>query len=256
MRSTSPVRRRPAARARIMRSLVLAAAALSACSAPPRTAPTPAPQRTLPTAIAWVWQSAEYRALTRQTYAAATSRLEDLAPAMASSAWGVILDADETVLDNTAYAIRREALDSGYTEPSWSVWVREMAAPAVPGAAAFTRRVHQLGGRVIIVTNRADSLCGSTRRNLRQVGVDADLVLCHLPGQPDKNPRFAAVQRGSASPALPPLAIVEWLGDNIQDFPMLTQPSRDDRSAMALFGRRYFVLPNPVYGSWPGQKTP
>ncbi len=259
MRSMSPVRTRAAGRVRFAPWMVLAVALLSACSAPPRTAPTPkaaAPERTLPTAIAWMWQSAEYRALTRQTYAAAAGRLEDLAPAMASSAWGVILDADETVLDNTTYAIRREALDSGYTEPSWSAWVREMAAPAVPGAEAFTRRVHELGGRVIIVTNRADSLCGPTRRNLRQAGVDADLVLCQAPGQPDKNPRFEAVQRGTASPALPPLAIVEWLGDNIQDFPMLTQASRDDPSAMALFGRRYFVLPNPVYGSWPADLRP
>ncbi len=234
-------------------ALVAAVLALGACTTPPRTAPAP---RTLPAGLAWMWQSAEYRALARETYAAATTRLEDLAPAMSGSAWGVILDADETVLDNTTYELRRAALDSAYTEPSWSAWVREAAAPAVPGAVAFTRRVHELGGRVVIVTNRADSLCGPTRGNLRQVGVDADLVLCQPPGQSDKNPRFEAVQHGTASSALPPLTIVEWLGDNIQDFPMLGQSSRDDPDAMALFGRRYFVLPNAVYGSWPTKLTP
>ncbi len=247
-----------AARGHIRWTVVLVATVLSACGAPPRTAPVPerAAASALPTAIVWMWQSAEYRALARQTYAVAAARLEQRAPAMSSSAWGVILDADETVLDNTTYAIRRAALDSGYTEPSWSAWVREMAAPAVPGAVAFTRRVHELGGRVIIVTNRADSLCGPTRGNLLDVGVDADLVLCQPAGQPDKNPRFEAVQRGTASPAIPPLAIAEWLGDNIQDFPGLGQSSRDDADAMALFGRRYFVLPNPVYGSWQGDPPP
>ncbi|HEX8724438.1 MAG TPA: HAD family acid phosphatase [Gemmatimonadaceae bacterium] len=235
---------------------VLLAAMAAGCATGGRAAA--GPSAAAPTVVAeplslglrWVSRSAEYRALARQTYAGAAARLEQLAPAVSTPRWGVILDADETVLDNSAYERRRAALDSDYTEPSWSAWVREMAAPAVPGAVAFTRRVHELGGRVIIVTNRADSLCGPTRGNLMQVGVDADLVLCQAPGQPDKNPRFDAVQRGTASPALPPLAILEWLGDNIRDFPHLTQASRADASALALFGRRYFVLPNPVYGSW------
>jgi 5'-nucleotidase (lipoprotein e(P4) family) len=258
-RSTSNVRAHATAHGRIARSLVFASALVSACGAPPRTAPVPqrAPAaRTLPTALAWVRESAEYGALTRQTYAAAATRLEALAPAMTNATWGVILDADETVLDNTTYEVRRAALDSAYTEVSWSAWVREVAAPAVPGAVAFTRRVHALGGRVVIVTNRADSVCAPTRANLQRVGVDADLVLCQLPGQPDKNPRFEAVQRGAASAALPALTVVEWVGDNIQDFPKLAQASRDDPLAMSLFGRRYFVLPNPIYGSWPSHPVP
>ena len=61
---------------------------------------------------------------------------------------------------------------------------------------------------------------------------------------------YAQVQNGTASPALPPLAVLEWLGDNIQDFPGLTQAVRGDTATYALFGRRYFVLPNPDYGSW------
>jgi 5'-nucleotidase (lipoprotein e(P4) family) len=201
-------------------------------------------------------RSAEYRAITNQTYAAAGSRLVELAPAISGTAWGVILDADETVLDNSAYAMRRARVDSGYTEESWSAWVRDTAATAVPGAVEFTRRVHGLGGRVVIVTNRADSLCALTRVNLRRVGVDADLVLCQPGAQTDKNPRFEAVERGTASPTLPALVVVEWIGDNIQDFPHRTQSVRDDPGAWALFGTRYFALPNPVYGSWEANPPP
>ncbi|MDE3216749.1 MAG: hypothetical protein KGO03_10135, partial [Gemmatimonadota bacterium] len=214
------------------------------------------PAPALPLAVQWVLRSAEYDALARQTYAAAARRLDELAPAVPAGRWGVILDADETVLNNIEYARRRIGLDSAYTERSWSEWVREESAPAVPGAPAFTRHVRALGGRVVIVTNRADSLCGPTRANLRAAGIEADAVLCMPPGQDDKNPRFARVENGTASPDLPPLTVLEWLGDNIRDFPRLTQAVRGDGAAFALFGRQYFALPNPVYGSWQDDRAP
>jgi 5'-nucleotidase (lipoprotein e(P4) family) len=234
------------------RALAVAlAVALAAACAPPGRPATPAPApAAMPTAVRWVAQSAEYEALTRQTYAAAARRLDQLAPAIPAGHWGVILDADETVLNNIEYARRRLGTDSAYTEASWSEWVREQAAPAIPGARGFTHHVHLLGGRVVIVTNRADSLCGPTRANLRAVGIEADLVLCMPPGHEDKNPRFASVEDGTASRDLPPLTVLEWLGDNIRDFPHLTQSVRGDPDTYALFGRQYFALPNPVYGSW------
>ncbi len=251
-------------------ALVALAAGVAACAsaARPMAAPAPAPAAapkpatkmtslgappsadSLSPALRWMMRSAEYRAIARLTYRMAAERLEELAPAVTFGSWGVILDADETVLDNSEYAVRRERVDSRYTEASWAAWVREEAAGAVPGAVAFTRRVHALGGRVVVVTNRADSLCAETRGNLGKVGVDADLVLCMPPGEEDKNPRFARVRNGTASPALPPLDVLEWLGDNIRDFPGLSQAVRGDSATYALFGRRYFALPNPDYGSW------
>jgi predicted secreted acid phosphatase len=55
---------------------------------------------------------------------------------------------------------------------------------------------------------------------------------------------------------MPKLTVVAWVGDNIQDFPRLTQASRNDPAAFADFGRRYFVLPNPMYGSWERNTEP
>jgi 5'-nucleotidase (lipoprotein e(P4) family) len=206
--------------------------------------------RQLPNDVRWFRTSAEYRAIARQTYLLATDRLPELSRGLAPQTWAVILDADETVLDNSEYEQRRFAVDSGYTDASWNQWVNERAAVAIPGAVDFTRRVHDLGGRVVIVTNRAAPLCGATRENLRSVGVVTDLVLCEPGTQSDKNPRFESVQRGTAAPNLPPLTVVAWVGDNIQDFPALSQASRTDPAAIAQFGRRFFVLPNPMYGSW------
>jgi len=242
------------------------AVSLAACGGralpAPEAAPVPRPsvapqppalvpaQRPLPGAIRWFRRSAEYRAIVRQTYRLAAERLEALARGRAAGSWAVVLDADETVLDNGEYEQRRAEVDSVYTEASWAAWVREAAAPAVPGAAGFMDRARRLGGRVVIVTNRADSLCAATRANLERAGAGADLVLCQAPGGGNKNPRFASVENGTAPSTLPPLAVLEYLGDNIQDFPQMTQAARADTTALARFGRDWFILPNPMYGSW------
>src|SRR3954463_12965967 len=155
--------------------------ATMACSASSATLSTPqgplAGPRRLPNDVRWFRTSAEYRGLTRQAYAVATRRLPELSRGLPSQAWAVILDADETVLDNSEYQRRRFMLDSGYTEETWAAWVNERAAPPVPGAPEFTRAVHAMGGRVAIVTNRADSLCTATRANLQTAGIETDLVL-------------------------------------------------------------------------------
>ena len=218
--------------------------------------PTTAAPRPLPNDLKWFRLSAEYRALARQAYGLAGERLPELSRGLAAGSWGVILDADETILDNSEYERRRFMADSGYTDASWMTWVNERAAAAVPGSVDFTKRVRSLGGRVVVVTNRAESLCVPTRANLASIGVEADAVLCQPSGESDKNPRFDRIERGSAAAGLPPLHIVEWLGDNIMDFPHLTQAARNDPAQLAEFGKRYFILPNPMYGSWQQNREP
>jgi 5'-nucleotidase (lipoprotein e(P4) family) len=186
----------------------------------------------------------------------AEARLPALARDLSRSSWAVILDADETVLDNSEYQRRRAVLDSGYTEASWTAWVNERAATAVPGAPEFSRRVHAAGGRVVIVTNRAQAVCDATRANLQSAGIETDMVLCQPPGEGDKNPRFQRVQNGTAVPGTPALNVVAWFGDNILDFPGMSQAVRNDPRTLAEFGVRYFILPNPMYGSWQQVREP
>lgn len=218
-------------------------------AAPPAPAP-PSAEAAVPGAIHWYRTAAEQRVLYEQAYRWAGNHVRAAAVDY-DGAWGVILDADETVLDNSTYQLRRARLGLGYTSESWNDWVREEAAPVLPGAAAFIREVKQLGGSVAIVTNRDEAVCEETRRNLSDVGVAADVVLCRQPGPSSKEGRFHAVEEGTTPAGLPPLRVVAWVGDNIQDFPGGSQALRDaETDALADFGARFFVLPNPMYGSW------
>lgn len=244
--------------------VVLLFALAAACTPPvasalPAPAPAPAPAPSSADALQPVWSlgavhwwrnSAEQRAVFVQAYRWAGERLRELARGETAGGWVVIMDADETTLDNSTYQLRRGRQNLGYSSESWAEWVRERAAPATPGAAEFTRLVHELGGRVAIVTNRDDAQCADTRENLRSAGIAADVVMCRVQGLSDKNPRFAAVESGTGT-GLPPLRVLLWVGDNIQDFPRLSQEVRNQgAAALEPFGRRFIVLPNPMYGSW------
>ncbi len=224
---------------------------LGACASP-APAPTPAPGAASdPPAIHWVRTAAEHDLLFQQTYAWIAERVEARASGLERGSWAVIVDADETVLDNSEYQLRRSRQGLGYTSDSWAVWVREEAAPALPGAVSFLRRVKELGGRVAVVTNRNEDVCEPTRRNLAAVGLTVDVVLCRQPGVSEKETRSRSVQDGTTSAGLPPLEIVAWVGDNIHDFPGGSQELRNsDPGSLADFGVRFFLLPNPMYGSW------
>jgi 5'-nucleotidase (lipoprotein e(P4) family) len=164
----------------------------------------------------------------------------------------VVLDADETVIDNSLYQVERERAGLPFDEVSWRAWTRRREAVPLPGAKAFLARVRALGGRIAIVTNRTVSKCPDTEAVFRARDLVYDVMLCKPDAGPsDKNPRFEALASGRTPAGLPPLDVVAFVGDNIQDFPSLSQAIRtqgDD--AFAAFGARYFVLPNPMYGSW------
>jgi len=98
--------------------------------------------------------------------------------------WAIVTDADETILDNTPFQCASELARHGQFDPQlWKRWVDARAAAATPGATAFIARVHQLGGKVIVVTNRDDEPDRSfspTRGNFRALGLAVDAVLFSL----------------------------------------------------------------------------
>lgn len=219
---------------------------------PPPAAIAPRASAQAPDSIRWVRDSAEYRAAVLQTYRLATMQVEAEARSRQAGAWAVVLDADETIISNLVYQEERARVGRGFTPESWNAWVRRREATPLPGAAVFLARVRALGGRVAVVTNRLQTECDDTAAVFARHELAYDALLCRPnDGPSDKNPRFAAVAAGQTPAGSVPLEVVAFLGDNIQDFPGLTQAvAKQGDTGLAAFGTRFFVVPNPMYGSW------
>jgi 5'-nucleotidase (lipoprotein e(P4) family) len=233
-------------------TLLAAVSCAQAVQAPqqPQTAPATASAAGMPDSIRWVRGAAEFRAAFEQTYRGATRRVEETAKDRQPGSWAVVLDADETVISNVVYQEERARAGLPFTAESWRAWVARREATPLPGAAAFLDRVRALGGHIAIVTNRLVSECPDTEAVFKAHKLAYDAMLCRPDGGPgDKNPRFEAVAQGKTS-AGASMDIVAFVGDNILDFPALSQASAKSESALEPFGRRYFILPNPMYGSW------
>ncbi len=220
-------------------------AILAGCAAP---SPMPALNAT-----AWAQTAAEHGALCQQVFRAATQAAL-AAPATAGLSRAVIVDVDETVLDNGPYQARLLLDGEEYAPVSWAAWCREAQAVALPGAAAFATACQQAGITVFYVTNRDQALEEPTRRNLAAQGFPLadrdgiDVVLCRgeVGGGGNKQPRREHVARS--------FTVVAMLGDDLGDFvePAATVAERRTQVAghAAEWGARWFVLPNAMYGSW------
>ena len=196
--------------------------------------------------IHWIRTSAEYQALTQQVFTHAESRLRRIVEGLGERPWAVAMDADETILDNSTYFL----LQGQWEDKTWVNWVKSKQAGLVPGARGFIRRVHEMGGKVAVVTNRRHSLNDFTTANLKMHGIEWDCIQ-GKEETGEKEGRWRNVSNGST--ACGDVEIVMWIGDNIHDFPDLDQsPRLGTPDNYSRFGVTYFVLPNPVYGSWEG----
>lgn len=203
-------------------------------------------------AVRWARDSAEHRALFLEVFRAATAHVETAAATREDGTWAVVVDADETILDNSVYQVEREQQGLEFTRESWHEWTGRREAVSLPGARDFLARVRGLGGHIAVVTNRRVSECPDTEAVLQAQGLVYDVVLCRPDDGPsDKDGRFEAVAEGTTPAGLPPLEVVAFLGDNIHDFPGQSQALRSQGDeAFEAFGDRFFVLPNAMYGSW------
>ena len=237
--------------------VLLVAVTLAGCSSskPPEPDPgteLPALESSLelPRSVHWMRNSAEYQAILRQTYFVAASELRRIVDDKESGSWAVALDADETVISNTLYEKDLRSSGQQNTSENWGAWVARQEATPISGAIEFLALVKELGGYIAIVTNRSDTDCPDTRDNFRKFDIPFDVMLCKV-DDGEKEPRWEMVEKGTASSNIPPVEIVMWIGDNIKDFPDHGQELRFGAETLfADFGTRYFVLPNPMYGSW------
>lgn len=212
----------------------------------------------------WFRDASEYRVLAQETYARAADAAQGFAGKYQASGFIVIMDADETLVDNSDYQKENEACGLRYWEPSWCDWNRAQSAGAVPGAAAFTQRVRALGGYVAVVSNRKDAYRAWTISNLDNLSIAHDAVLLST-GTSDKTKRWqqavVEIAKIHAKPGQPAPPAVMWIGDQISDFPQLDASGNvvgalgQANAANALpdgFDTQFFLLPQPLYGGWTG----
>jgi 5'-nucleotidase (lipoprotein e(P4) family) len=194
--------------------------------------------------------SAEFQAIVLQTYSLAGQELRKRVEGKAPGTWAVALDADETLISNLDYEKELVRLGRESTDELWVAWVAKQAAEPLPGALEFLGLVQELGGHIAVVTNRKERDCPDTRANLEAFEIPFDVLLCRTDDR-EKEPRWARIENGTATEGIPAVEIVMWLGDNINDFPGMTQESRfSSPEAFEEYGTRFFVFPNPSYGSW------
>jgi len=211
-------------------------------------------------AILWTQSSAEYRALAYQAFSLARLRLDQELPtsrrgraARGAKPPAIVVDVDETVLDNSRFQAELILRGAAYTPQAWQAWCDRAEAGAVPGAVAFLNYAARRGVKTFYITNRRQPEKAGTMKNLINAGfpgVSEETVMIRESSSPSKETRREKVRAG--------YRIVMLVGDNLNDFSdEFSGKLIADRSALvdreqAEFGAQYIVIPNPMYGDWEG----
>jgi acid phosphatase len=217
-------------------------------------------------AVLWMQSAAEYWALAAPVYSRARTALD---AAIADPSWtaaieqegidvsglptSVVMDLDETFLDNSPFQGQLVLDRTTYSPERWGRWVALAAATAVPGAVDFVRYARSRNVRVVFVTNRTLQEKPATLKNIDALlgaGTPADDVLTTNENGwlSDKSARRAFVARTHR--------ILMLIGDDLNDFVSVAATKTPaDRLALAKqysarWIDRWILIPNPAYGSW------
>lgn len=214
----------------------------------------------------WVQTSAEYAISTAQVYRMAIEQLDaaiddpywvalDYGDDPAGARPAIIIDVDDTVLDNSGHTARAILSRQGFNRESWSAWVREASAPAVPGAVDYLQHAADRDVAVIYLTNRHTDYDAATRDNLVAIGAPMRAGIDVLMSRRDE-PGWTRDKTGRRRLAARQYRILQVVGDDLADFIQLPEGVNDEqrvelaRARKDRWGREWFVLPNPIYGSW------
>ena len=195
-------------------------------------------------------QAAEYRALCLQAFNIARLRVDENLQTISGKPKAIITDIDETILDNSAYEVHQTLQGKDYESASWYQWTDMSQADTVPGAPAFLKYSASKGIQIFYITNREERERNSTLLNLQKFNLpNADNT--HLIVRQGTSSKEVRRQQVAASHE-----IILLMGDNLADFSsMFDKKSMDERQQntdhmAAEFGKKFIVIPNPVYGDW------
>lgn len=202
-------------------------------------------------AVAWYQTSAECKALYLQGYNIARRNLDqDLVQASAQPR-AIILDIDETVLDNSPYQAYNALHDEQFPD-HWNDWVNAAKAKPVPGAKDFLNYANQNGVQIYYVSDRSTGQLKATKKNLANQGLPQatdDHILLKGKNDKSKETRRQAIEKNNN--------VIMFFGDSLTDMNDPKSPSVKDRYQDVMenanqFGSKYIILPCPMYGGWEG----
>ncbi len=217
-------------------------------------------------ATLWMQKAAEYRALAFQAFNVARLRLDadldkkslkKLPKLEQKKPRAIIVDIDETVLDNSPAQAAGIKTRKPFSLPDWYAWGEMRKAKPIPGAVEFLNYAVSKGVKIFYVSNRdADPQKQPTIDNLKAVGfndVTAENVLLRVKDVQGNNVSTKTPRREFVAQKY---RIVLLMGDNLDDFSdVFERRSVADRFAEVDkikndWGKRWIVLPNAMYGTW------
>ena len=200
-------------------------------------------------ATLWFQTSGEMRALSYQAFNLAKLRLDQDLTKSSRKKRAVVVDVDETILDNSPYQARAILTGEGHYS-DLARWVEQAEAPALPGALEFIQYAVKKGVSVFYITNRREDKREATIKNLKAQGfpVREEWVMMRQKKSSSKESRRKEVLKSHR--------IVLLMGDNLGDFarifekkPLANRNSAVDQNRQE-FGKRFIMIPNPMYGDW------
>ena len=235
-------------------SLILAIGCLSSCKVQQNVenAENDAPMLLQGPAWAAAWQqkAGEYKALCYQAYNFARLRLDELVQQPSEKPFAIVTDIDETILDNSPYQVHQALINAEYSDSSWIEWTNKVDCDTIPGALSFLRYAKRKGVAIFYITNRLEAERSSTLKDLQRWGFPnaTDDHLTMKTTTSGKEPRRMKVADE--------YEILLLLGDNLSDFSAvfdkkpLEERNNQVLNNAALFGNKFIVLPNVMYGHW------
>lgn len=195
-------------------------------------------------------KAAEYRALCLQAFNIARLRVNESLQTAAKKPRAIITDIDETILDNSAYEVHQTLQGKDYESSSWFQWTAMSKADTVPGAPSFLKYAASKGITIFYITNREEKERAGTLLNLQKFNLpnadNAHLILRQ--GVSSKEARRLQVATSND--------VILLLGDNLADFTSafdkktLEEREKNTKTLADAFGKKFIVIPNPVYGDW------
>jgi 5'-nucleotidase (lipoprotein e(P4) family) len=200
-------------------------------------------------ATAWVQSSGEWIALCYQAFSLAKIRLDQQLQKTKGSKLAVVVDIDETVLDNSPFQAQSIFDKTGYPT-GWEEWVQLGRAKPVPGAAEFLQYAASKGVEVYYVSNRKEVGYDATWKNLQdyKFPLKRKEQLLLRTKESSKEVRRDLISKSRK--------IALLIGDNLADFAdefetkTVAARNAEVEKSKKHFGDSYIVIPNPMYGDW------